>query len=493
MLRTKEITLSYPEIWRVFISGSSASGKTYFARQLLQTGLIRTNGIYYFHPDIEEEFPTDWDSHFPNIVYTAGLPSLDDLQAMPEYSVVVLDDLFDECASSKLISYLFRVLSSKKKLHVVIMTQRYFEGGSNGLNLRNSSNFHVLMNNSDVRTNVRVGCQMGLNCEVKKAIEVNKSKLYPYILIDRTNQARVSNLQCYTNILDPIKEVVINNTVMQIVNKKEFDRKYEVNDGFAKKRPHELDSSDDEDEYYPSSSDFSDSEDDFESSTESDDSNGSYSSSESEEIMEVDSDTDDSDDNSINSDESSRDSDIENSDHSENHDSDSNDSANYDSDSNDSENYDSDSNDSENDDSDSNDSENDDSDSNGSENYDSDSSDSENYDSNSNDSENYDSDSNDSENYDSDSSDQSSRSSDANSSDDSDSDISVNYDSDDESTDDEGSKHEQMGNGLSMLRIRGRKRSRDSEESSDESTGPCYRRPRRGFMRRSRYLSDSDY
>ena len=276
MLRAKEINLTYPDIRRVFISGSSSSGKTHFARQLLQTGLIRTNGIYYFHPDLEEDFPCDWDTYFPNVVCTAGLPSLDDLQAMPQYSTIVLDDLFVECSSSKLISYLFRVLSSKKKLNVIIMTQRYFEGGSNGLNLRNSSNFHVLMNNSDVRTNSRVGCQMGLNCEVKKALEINKTKLYHYIVIDRTNQARVNGLQTYINILDDIKEVVINNNVMQVIPQKEFDRKYTITDGFAKKRSQELDDSESDEDYIPSQSDVS-SDDDIESDgsqsydTESDD------------------------------------------------------------------------------------------------------------------------------------------------------------------------------------------------------------------------------
>ena len=34
--------------------------------------------------------------YFPNVVFTAGLPSLDDLQAMPQYSTIVLDDLFED-------------------------------------------------------------------------------------------------------------------------------------------------------------------------------------------------------------------------------------------------------------------------------------------------------------------------------------------------------------------------------------------------------------
>ena len=289
MLRIKNIDLTYPDVWRVFISGSSSSGKTYFARQLLEAKLFKQSTIFYFHPDIEETFPTDWNDHFPNVIFECGLPNLADLLAMPPYSVVVLDDLFEEAARSKEMSYLFRVLSSKKKLHVIIMTQRYYEGGSPGLTLRNSSTHHILMNNSDSLTNTRVGCSMGLKREVLKANQMNKSKLYPYIAIDRTNHARVTETQVYTDILSPVKEIVIGCQAMNIHYKADFDKKYETRDGFAVKRKHELDS--DDESYYPSdSSQDSDSESDSEfesdheviynhsqSSTQSNDSTGSKS------------------------------------------------------------------------------------------------------------------------------------------------------------------------------------------------------------------------
>ena len=154
MFRAREIEIKYPEIWRIFISGSSSAGKTHFARQLLTTGLINIGRIYYFHPDIQEEFPVDWCDHFENVVCESGLPTLADLNSMPPNSVVVLDDLFTEVAQSENMSYLFRVLSSKKKLHVIVMTQRYYAEGSKGLNIRNCSNYHVLMSNTDVKTNL---------------------------------------------------------------------------------------------------------------------------------------------------------------------------------------------------------------------------------------------------------------------------------------------------------------------------------------------------
>ena len=154
---------------------------------------------------------------------------------MPEYSVIVIDDLFTEVAQSKDMSYLFRVLSSKKKLHVIVMTQRYYAEGSHGLNIRNCSNYHVLMSNADARTNLRVGFSMNLDKDIRKAIEVNKSKLYPYIVVDRTNHARVNGVQIYTDILDEYKKVIINGNVLAMVPDAKFRKHFDVtDDGFGK-------------------------------------------------------------------------------------------------------------------------------------------------------------------------------------------------------------------------------------------------------------------
>ena len=60
LIKTKLIETNYPEVWRVFISGSSSAGKTYFAKQLLASKLFDVKRIYYYHPDIHESSPIDW-------------------------------------------------------------------------------------------------------------------------------------------------------------------------------------------------------------------------------------------------------------------------------------------------------------------------------------------------------------------------------------------------------------------------------------------------
>ena len=231
MLKIDLVEKKFPEIFRVFISGSSSSGKTHFARNLLSRKFFRCDRVYYFHPDINESFPIDWNQHLTvPIITQANLPSLSDLVSYPSYSCLVLDDLYTEASSSKDIDYLFRVLSSKKKLHVIIMTQRYFAEKGNALNIRNSSNFHVLMTNSDARINGRVGHTMLLKQQIDIAEKANSRKLYPYIFIDRTNQARVSGLQVYTNIFGKYQTVVHNSMLCVVISKQEFESQFKILD-----------------------------------------------------------------------------------------------------------------------------------------------------------------------------------------------------------------------------------------------------------------------
>ena len=224
MIRYREIkSFKFADIFRIFISGSSATGKTYFAKALLKRNIFNFSRIYYFHPDFHEHSPVDWHEDFDKpVLYQAGVPSLKDLLEIPENSCLVFDDLFSQCCESKDIDYLFRVLSSKRKLNVIIMTQRYFAEGKCGLSIRNSSNYHVLMRNADARTNLNVANSMQLKPEITKAIDENKDKLYPYIFIDRTNQARVNGLQIYINILSKRFEVIIDRMKYFLISEADF-------------------------------------------------------------------------------------------------------------------------------------------------------------------------------------------------------------------------------------------------------------------------------
>ena len=81
MIRYREVDLQFSDIFRVFLSGASSAGKTYFAYQLLKLNLFSWDRIYYFHPDCHNRVPVTWE--FKNIIFWPGLPSLEELLEIP--------------------------------------------------------------------------------------------------------------------------------------------------------------------------------------------------------------------------------------------------------------------------------------------------------------------------------------------------------------------------------------------------------------------------
>jgi len=227
MFRFKEVQLDFADIFRVFISGSSSAGKTYFAQQLLKERLFKFKRVYYFHPDFHETAPVDWPF---DILFNAGLPSIEDLLAIPEHSCIILDDLYHECVNTSQIDYLYRVLSSKRKLHCIIMTQRYFAQGKFALNIRNSSNYHILMRNADERTNLRAADSMNLKKEIIKANECNENKMYQYIFIDKTNHARVTGIKVYIDIFSKYKQVIMKSKLHYLITEEDFKPRFQIID-----------------------------------------------------------------------------------------------------------------------------------------------------------------------------------------------------------------------------------------------------------------------
>jgi len=203
----QHVDIEYPEIWRLFIAGSSSAGKTFFAGKLLESRQFTFKTVFYYAPDLFLESPVDWDVP---LHFRTGCPSENDILAMPAYSVVVLDDLYDVCSESKTIDFLFRVMSSKKKLHVFVMSQRFFSKGKFCLNIRNCCNFIALMTNCDAKLNERVGNTFNLKQDIVKAFAVQSDNLYPYVFLDMTNKARVTGVKIYLDIFSDHKVVLVN-------------------------------------------------------------------------------------------------------------------------------------------------------------------------------------------------------------------------------------------------------------------------------------------
>ena len=230
-VRYREIDLIFNPVFRVYISGSSESGKTCFAENLLKRKLFNYSRVYYFHPDFYEDNPTKWDKSLDvPVIFSAEFPKTEDFLSMPENSCIVFDDLITQCVNSKSVDYLYRVLSGKRKLHVIMMTQRYFVHAQYAISIRNSSNYHVLMRNSDISNEMQIARSLGLKTEIITAKTINAEKEYPYVFIDRTNKARARQTEVFVEILSPILILLRGSMKYYLLTEIDFKRTFNIKD-----------------------------------------------------------------------------------------------------------------------------------------------------------------------------------------------------------------------------------------------------------------------
>ena len=203
-----ETKFSFP--FRMILAGSSQSGKTFFAGQLLKDDLFteKIESVIYFYPCYLTDVPVDWHKTLDvPVTYQVGLPSKEDLTSLPPRTCVVIDDSFDEAVKSSAIDHLFRVISGKKNICVIIMTQNNFTKGKYGREIRNSCNYSVLFRNCcDTSINENIARMAGLSRAYAAAKTEIETVKYPYVFIDQSQQGQLSKYRLYTNIFGRFME-----------------------------------------------------------------------------------------------------------------------------------------------------------------------------------------------------------------------------------------------------------------------------------------------
>jgi len=195
---------------RAIFSGSSESGKTSLIGKILasQTKLFgdKFDSVKYFYPDFLDEPPVNFHEEI-DISYQQGPPAKEDILSLPSNSLIILDDMADFAVKSALISQIFKVISGKNNLSVILVTQNYFIQGKYSREIRNSCNYVALFRNcADASLNKRVATAFGLkDAYLAAEKDVYQTKVYPYFFIDQTQRAQLSNYRLYTQILGQFK------------------------------------------------------------------------------------------------------------------------------------------------------------------------------------------------------------------------------------------------------------------------------------------------
>ena len=203
-----ETKFTFP--FRLILSGSSGSGKTHFAGKLLQRNNLfceRVSNVVYYYPCYLRKAPVNWENELQvPVSYSVGLPTKSDLVNLPKNTCVVIDDCYDLAVKSSAIDHLFRVISSKHNICVMIMTQNNFTRGKYGREIRNSCNFSVLFRNCcDASINENVARMAGLKDAYSAASGQAKTEMFPYMFLDQSQQGQLSSYRLYTDIFSQNK------------------------------------------------------------------------------------------------------------------------------------------------------------------------------------------------------------------------------------------------------------------------------------------------
>jgi len=127
----------------------------------------------------------NWDEIWPNTVvhYIPYIPDEVFFKNVEFGSVVIFDDVYEDCIQSKAIARAFKIYS-RRRFSIILISQMVFEGGKFNRTIRNQCSAIVLFNNfADKSINKRLASQMGCLEQYKAAQNHIGSQPYEPVVI----------------------------------------------------------------------------------------------------------------------------------------------------------------------------------------------------------------------------------------------------------------------------------------------------------------------
>ena len=189
--------------FRLLVGGGSGTGKSTLVQKLVDESHFENpfDKIVYCYPDYLNEPPLQFDQI---VDYKPGLCDLQYFTTIPKNSLIIYDDLMNECGKSDEIMKLFSVIARKRNLSVIFLVQNIYERGSQFRNIRLNATGLVLFNfyaASDV--NKRVLKDFGVQSNVPKHLRDQiYSQPFSYLYIDIHPQRRSNFAAVKGNIFE---------------------------------------------------------------------------------------------------------------------------------------------------------------------------------------------------------------------------------------------------------------------------------------------------
>ena len=170
----------------MILSGCTRSGKTSFVKRMLQNldvlFDVAPRKVYYFYGVYSADFQNE---HNASVTFIEGLPNDFSTYAAPDsHTLIVIDDLQSEAASSQAVEKLFTRESHHRNISVCLLLQNIFYQGKIMRTLALNSHVLVLFKNPRANSQLKIlQSQLGLKHIVHAYNDV-MTKPYAYLIID---------------------------------------------------------------------------------------------------------------------------------------------------------------------------------------------------------------------------------------------------------------------------------------------------------------------
>jgi len=193
----------------MLLSGPSKAGKTTLIQKILcqaRGGLVRappTSIIYCYSrwQEIYDEIKSGSPSgaatfNAPRLLFQEGLPDIENIDPS-QNTLLVLDDLMDQCARDPSILNLFTTDSHHKSVSVIFVTHNVFSNYKHFRTISLNCQYIILLNSPRDKLQItNLGRQMfpGNSAFFSRAYDdAVTSKHYGYLLVDLTQETNAEN------------------------------------------------------------------------------------------------------------------------------------------------------------------------------------------------------------------------------------------------------------------------------------------------------------